>query len=234
MATYRTISISELTPGSTLAIPVFDQHFVKLLDVGSTIDQRLLDRLKAMGISEVTVESSATKIVHRPATILPAGIEVQPLTGEEPRIDRCSSCGAIIALRPPSPDSQAATWICKSCGAVYFGSVLEDEHSRGVSLSEHSGIHTTVAPVKVKWEPTAPSIPPENVQRLVKSLVPDDYTGPDRRQHKRYAVAVPVVALPLAADFRIDGEPVQMTTANVSLGGAALIHTRFVDAPVLP
>jgi hypothetical protein len=44
---------------------------------------------------------------------------------------------------------------------------------------------------------------------------------------------VPVVALPLASDFRINGEPVQMTTANVSLGGAALIHTRFVDTPYL-
>jgi hypothetical protein len=39
------------------------------------------------------------------------------------------------------------------------------------------------------------------------------------------------VAVPLGNDFRIIGEPVHMTTMNLSLGGAALIHTRFTDAP---
>jgi hypothetical protein len=44
---------------------------------------------------------------------------------------------------------------------------------------------------------------------------------------------VPVLVLPLARDFRVAGEPMQMTTVNVSLGGAALVHTRFIDAPYL-
>jgi hypothetical protein len=41
------------------------------------------------------------------------------------------------------------------------------------------------------------------------------------------------VAVPLGPDFRVIGDPLHMTTANVSLGGAALIHTRFVAAPNL-
>ena len=44
---------------------------------------------------------------------------------------------------------------------------------------------------------------------------------------------MPAVALPLAPDFRVNGEAMAMTTANISLGGVALLHTRFVDAPYL-
>jgi hypothetical protein len=47
----------------------------------------------------------------------------------------------------------------------------------------------------------------------------------------RYRMAVPVVAVPLGRDFRVNGEPLRMTTMNVSLGGASLIHTRFTEAP---
>jgi hypothetical protein len=44
---------------------------------------------------------------------------------------------------------------------------------------------------------------------------------------------MPVIALPLAADFRVDGAPMQLTTADLSLGGAAFVYTRYVDAPYL-
>jgi hypothetical protein len=52
----------------------------------------------------------------------------------------------------------------------------------------------------------------------------------DKRQHKRYMITVPVIAIPLADDFRVDGEPIQMTTANISVGGAAVVHTRYINA----
>jgi hypothetical protein len=64
-------------------------------------------------------------------------------------------------------------------------------------------------------------------------MASQEQAGADRRRHKRYPVMVPVAAVPLAADFRVVGAAMQMTTANISLGGAALIHTRFVDSPYL-
>jgi PilZ domain len=148
-------------------------------------------------------------------------------------IDRCSSCGAVIALQPPMPDAKACAWLCETCGAIYFGNENAGAQCRGVVRWESTADNPFVAGVTATLDSVAPSIQPENVQRLVKSLAPSQHDGPNRRRYKRYTVTVPVVALPLASDFRIDGDPVQMTTANISLGGAALIHTRFIDAPYL-
>jgi hypothetical protein len=236
MPGYRTLSISELKPGSVLVTPVFDNHNAKLLDAGTSIDQHLIDRLEALGITEVTVDDTAKSIAKRPSAQVPSGIQVQ-LKGAGKRttaIDRCSSCGTFISLQPPTPNTKATTWLCKQCGAIYFGSEDFGAQFQGVSPGESSGQNPFVAPVEIRIDSASQTIPPENVQRLIKSLVPnDDYTGPDRRRHKRYPVTVPAIALPLAIDFRIAGEPVKVTTANVSFGGAALIHTRFVDAPYL-
>ena len=229
MVSYRTVSISELTPGSVLVTPVFDEHLTKLLDAGTSVDQHLINRLQARGITEVVVESSAEAIVSRPPKPLPTEGRTARLKGSTASttpVECCSVCGVIIALERPAPNFKASTWLCKTCGTVYFGSDDGGAERGGVVRVDPAVQRLFVAGV-------VSSIPPENVQRLVKSLVPDEYTGPDRRRQKRYPVSVPVIALPLASDFRIDGDPVQMTTANVSLGGAALIHTRFVDAPYL-
>jgi hypothetical protein len=228
MPSYRTVSISELTPGSVLVTPVLDEHLVKLLDAGAIVDRHLIDRLKALGITEVVVESSAETIVSPPQKHFPTRVHerLKGNTARPIRVEHCSVCGTLIALLPPAPNFKASAWYCTTCGAVYFGSDDGGSERRGVFRVDPAVQNPFVAGV-------APSIPPENVQRLVKSLVRDEYTGPDRRRHKRYPIVVPVVALPLASDFRINGEPVQMTTANVSLGGAALIHTRFVDTPYL-
>jgi hypothetical protein len=67
-----------LTLGSELAVPVFDSKFVKLLDAGASIDQHLLERLAALGITEVLVESTVPHIVRRPTRPLPAGVHVRP------------------------------------------------------------------------------------------------------------------------------------------------------------
>jgi hypothetical protein len=87
--------------------------------------------------------------------------------------------------------------------------------------------------VEINWDALTPPTPPDRVQQLLTSLATGTYSGPERRRHKRHAVTAPVVALPLAAHYRVDGDPVQMTTANVSLGGAALMHTQCIDAPYL-
>jgi hypothetical protein len=236
MPGYRTVPISELTPGSVLATSIFDTRFAKLLDAGAVIDQHLIERLGTFGITEVMVERAAQQVVKRPKMTLPSGVELRPKecgNGTNSAIDRCSGCGAIISLEPPTPSAEVRTWLCKTCGAIYFGSEDGGADCRGVTRRETDMENAFVARVEVNMQAATSSVPPENVRRLIKTLVPAEYTGPDHRIHKRYPVAVPVVVLPLALDFRIVGEPVQMTTANISLGGAALIHTRFLDAPYL-
>jgi hypothetical protein len=235
MPGYRTVRVSELTPGSVLATSIFDTHSQKLLDADTAIDQHLLDRLGALGITEVMVESAAETVTKPLETSSPSGVKVPAIEGSPstPAIDRCSSCGAIIALQPPTPNARVSTWLCKTCGAIYFGSEDGGAGCCGVTRCEADANDASGARFKVNMEAASPPIPPKNVQRLIKSLVPGEYTGPDRRAHKRYPVTVPVVVLPLTSDFRIDGEPIQMTTVNISLGGAALMYTRFLDAPYL-
>jgi PilZ domain len=233
MPTYRTISIGALTPGSVLMTPAFDEHLIKLLDAGAVVDQHLIDRLQSLGITEVVVERPVKKTAHRPATMSPETIQVEPQDAVEEvrRAGHCGVCGSKISLQPPTLDSKAFTWLCESCGTVYFGSDDGGMVPQGIRRNELGVVNPFMAPVALKVE--APPIPLENIQRIVKSLASNEQPGAERRRHKRHPVMVPVVALPLAADFHVDGEPVKMTTANVSLGGAALIHTRFVDAPYL-
>jgi hypothetical protein len=237
MPNYRSLNVSELTPGSVSATPIFDSQFTKLLEAGTTIDQHLIDRLVAMGITEVAVESAAESVVRQRTKPLPlpSGVRVGATEQRPPplAIDQCSSCGKIIGLHPPAPNSKAGAWICKTCGAVYFGSDEEGTEACGVERRELGLDNPFIAPVEIKAGGAASSVPPGNVQRLLRSLVTHEFDGPERRAHKRHPVSVPVTVLPLAADFRIDGEPIQMTTANISLGGVALIHTRFIDAPYL-
>jgi hypothetical protein len=214
MTSYHTVSISAVTSGSVLALPAFDDRRLKLLDKGTVLNQQLIDRLKAAGITEVDIEYTAEIVASHDPHFLPSGRNL---------IEHCSLCGALIGLQPPAPTIEAAAWCCTACGAFYFG--VDD------GCIEQGGLYRVDQAVKNPFAPASgPSIAPEHVRRLISSLATEEYKGPNLRAHKRYFITVPVVALPLAADFRIDGEPLQMTTANMSLGGAALIYTRFVDA----
>jgi hypothetical protein len=139
---------------------------------------------------------------------------------------QCSRCRSPIELLPPDPGLNAIAWRCLACGAIYFGGDTGQASRQGLIRIDPA-----------TQNPFAPanhySIPPENVQRLTRTIELDKYTGPDRRGQKRYPIAVPVVAVPLAPDYRVDGDAVQMTTANISLSGAALVHTRFINSPYL-
>jgi hypothetical protein len=228
MASYRTVNVSELTPGSVLVTPVFDEHLFKLVDAGVTVDQYLIARLRLRGITEVVIESSAEGIVSELQKPGPTGdrIQSQRAAVSSLPVKHCSVCHTNIALETPAPDAKTSIWVCTSCGAIYFARNDGGQERSGVFRVDPAAQNPFAAPV-------APSVPPEYIQRLVKSHQADQYTGPDRRLQKRYDIAVPVVALPLGPDFRVIGEPLQMTTANLSLGGAALLHTRFIDAPNL-
>jgi hypothetical protein len=220
MQTYRTVSLSELTPGSVLVTPVFDQRLTKLLHAGAKVDEQTINDLRQRGITEVQVGSSVEKIVAANEEVLSEETQVTQ------SLQRCSRCQSVIDIRPPRPDQRATIWCCKQCGSMYFGSDEQETELRGLTRADCNTVAPDVGVV-------TPPILPESAQRLAKSLLPEDDKWADHRRHKRYRTAVPVVVLPLASDFRVSGEAEPMTAANVSLGGAALLHTRRVDAPYL-
>jgi hypothetical protein len=111
--------------------------------------------------------------------------------------------------------------------------VFDRAREVGISHGEWRIPTSLVPPIEVKRDDDAQPVSVENVQQLLTCLAGGQFFGKERRRHLRHAVAAPVVALPLAADYRIDGEPQQMTTTNLSLGGAALMHSQQVDAPYL-
>lgn len=159
------------------------------------------------------------------SSALPPGAPAGQHGGDKPT-QQCSRCKAPIELRPPDPSLGANAWRCSACGAIYFGGDTGEANRQGLIRIDPA-----------TQNPFAPanhySIPPDTVQQLSRFTHADELTEPDRRSEKRYSISVPVVALPLATDFRVDGEAVQMTTANISLGGAALVHTRFINSPYL-
>jgi hypothetical protein len=146
-------------------------------------------------------------------------------------VEECGACGRSISLYPPKQDSLVVIWRCDTCDAVYFGSDQVQADSPGLHRDASAGFDKLTASIRFNSE--VRDAPPEHIQRIVRSMASQEQQGAERRRHKRYPVMAPVAAMPIARDFRLTGDPVQMTTANVSLGGAALIHTRFVDAPYL-
>jgi hypothetical protein len=218
MPMMRTVSISELTPGSILVSPLFDRNFKKLLGCGVRVDQQFINGLRQRGITEVQIECIPEEVVD-------------DLDKDTVPVQRCGGCRSVIEIRPPAPNLKATIWRCNKCGQIYFGSNEPSAELRGLTLADRS----TGNPFSMDAETSLlkPTILPENAQRLTKSLTQEEDNWADRRRHKRYPISMPVVSLPLADDFRATGTAVPMTTTNVSLGGAALLHTRFVDAPYL-
>jgi hypothetical protein len=166
-------------------------------------------------------ESEAVKTVN-------SGARVQTKRPSEASIDYCTGCGNVISLLPPVPDHPVKTWLCNRCGSVYFGSDGDYASVFGVRQSTHNPFaNELMVAAGSRTNPGAPS----RIRQLVRSLGGKPYAGPDRRQDQRYSMAVPAVAIPLGKDFRVIGKPVQMTTLNVSQGGAALLHTQYTDTP---
>ena len=113
---------------------------------------------------------------------------------------------------------------------------IDRNREMGIAQNEWTTSTTFLSPVpplEVQRDAATPSVPAENMEQFLTCLAGGHYSGQERRRHKRHPVTAPVVALPLAADYRIEGESVQMTTTNLSLGGAALMHTESINSPYL-
>jgi hypothetical protein len=146
-------------------------------------------------------------------------------------VQDCACCGARIAFRPPTPMSPARALHCKACGTVYFAKDDQEIHANCRGVAPASESKQIVAAIDDGDEKQTDGCPPRHVQRLVRTLAARNQTALERRKSQRYRATFAVVAVPLGNDFRIIGEPVGMTTVNISDDGAGLIHTRNVVAP---
>jgi hypothetical protein len=229
MSPYRTVNVSKLTPGNTLVEPVFGDGLTKLLGSGCEVSDQLIKRLAERGVTEVVVQVPTERSEkHRRNTPLPISTVMPQSTIDASRlVEHSCQCGSVIAIQAPTADLPAAAWICKTCRAAFFGGV-NSVNNRGVELlalndgSQLAGKELT--------EPTGESTPAKTGTMQTGSAV-STATGKERRQQTRYSIGVPVVAVPLRADFSIAGPAVRMTTRDISQSGMALAHARFSEVP---
>jgi hypothetical protein len=224
MSPHRTINIKKLAPGDTLVQAVFSEGLTKLLGSGCAVSQQLIKRLAERGVTEVIVEIPADRSEkHQRNAVVLSNVRPETIIEASRLVEYPCQCGCIIAIQAPAADLPVAAWICKACGAAYFGGVNATKND-GVELlvtydgnsltgDHQSQANATSAPTKV--DASAANSP----------------SGRERRQQTRYSIGVPVVVVPLAADFTITGPAVKMMTRDISKSGVALVSARFSNAP---
>jgi hypothetical protein len=229
MSPYRTVNVSKLTPGDTLGEPVFSEGLTKLLGSGCAVSEQLISRLAERGVTEVVVHIPAerTEKHQRRTSLAASNVRQESVIESSHVVEHPCNCGSVIAIQPPTADLPVAAWICKTCGAAYFGGA-NTAKTRGVVLL--AGIDGRALAGEVQTEPITESTPAKTDVRASSPAI-DTLAGSDRRGQTRYSIGVPVVAVPLRANFSIAGPAVQMTTRDISKSGVALAYARFSDAP---
>jgi hypothetical protein len=146
-------------------------------------------------------------------------------------VDRCSGCGTAIALRPPTSNSPASSWLCRRCGSVYFARGQEKDGKEFAGGARLVSYYEVMKAIYVNMDGDTCPILQNDVKRMVKRAATRKYHGRDARKQKRYPAATQITVVPLGPDFRVAGRPARVMTFNVSAGGAALFHTRRVVEP---
>ena len=226
---HRTVNVSKLAPGDTLVEPVFSDGLTKLLGSGCAVSEQLIRRLAERGVTEVVVQIPQVRSErHERRALAPApNMRAESIVDTTPVVEYSCQCGSLIAIQAPAADLPVAAWICKTCGAAYFG---------GVDKAKNHGVELLAANVGSQLagdDPTEPIAEPTSAKAEVaaEESIDDTLTGRDRRQHTRYSIGVPVVAVPLRANFSVAGPAVRMTTRDISPSGIALAYARFSDVP---
>jgi hypothetical protein len=229
MSPYRTVNVSKLIPGDTLVEAVFSEGLTKLLGSGCAVSDQLIKRLAERGVTEVVVKIPGERTEkHQRNTSQPvSNVRSQDITDAARLVKHSCQCGTVIAIHAPTADLPVATWICKTCRAAYFGG-LNSIKTHGVELFDTTNSNSLTG--AGQSGPIADSIP-TNANVTPCCSAADTFSGRDRRQQTRYSIGVPVVAVPLRADFSIAGPAVRMTTRDISQSGIALAHARFSDVP---
>jgi hypothetical protein len=228
MSPYRTVNVTKLVPGDTLVEPVFGEGLTKLLGAGCAVNDQLIQRLAERGVTEVVVKIPKEQIEKHHRNAQSASI-VRPesIVDASRLVEHSCQCGSTIAIQAPAADLPVAIWICKTCGAAYFGGV-NSAKSHGVEmLAAHGG--NSLAGDDQAIPDDGPTC--SGAEATPSGSAVDTLKGIDRRQHTRYSIGVPVVAVPLGANFTILGPAVRMTTRDISKSGVGLAYARFTDAP---
>ena len=228
MSPYRTVNVTKLIPGDTLVEPVFSEGLTKLLGAGCAVSDQLIKRLAERGVTEVVVQIPKERAEKHHRNLQPVPI-VKPdsIIDGSRLVEHSCQCGSTIAIHAPAADLPVATWICKTCGAAYFGGVNSTKN-HGVELLAAHGGNALAGDDQAIPNDVSTSLKTEATQ---SASAVDTLKGIDRRQHTRYSIGVPVVAVPLGANFTIVGPAVKMTTRDISKSGVGLAYARFTDAP---
>src|SRR4029079_7086251 len=205
MSPYRTVNVTKLVPGDTLVEPVFSEGLTKLLGAGCAVSDRLIKRLAERGVTEVVVKIPKERTEKHHRNTQPVSI-VRPesIIDASRLVEHSCQCGNVIAIHAPAADLPVATWICKTCGAAYFGGVASTKN-RGVELlaaNDRSQVGVDDQTEAID-ESTSKKTDATSGSETVSG-------GKERRQQTRYSMGVPVVAVPLRADFSIAGPALQM------------------------
>jgi hypothetical protein len=227
---HRTVSVSKLTPGDTLVQPVFSEGLTKLLGSGCAVSEQLISRLAERGVTEVVVQIAAERSEkpQRRASLPASKLRPESASADAScLVEHACPCGSLIAIQAPAADLPAAAWICKTCGAAYFGGLATDKSSGVELLAAYDG---SALAGDDQTEPIAGSTL-EKTDVATSGSAKDALTGRDRRQQTRYSIGISVIAVPLRANFSIAGPAVRMTTRDISQSGMSLAYARFSDAP---
>jgi hypothetical protein len=228
MSSHRTVNVEKLVPGDTLVEPVFSEGLTKLLGAGCAINDQLIKRLAERGVTEVVVQIPKERTETRRRNTQPvSNIRPNGIIDASRLVEHSCQCGSIIAIQAPAANIPVATWICKTCGAAYFG---------GVNAIKNYGVELLAAAAGKSLAGDDQAIPDDgsssfSAETTSANSAVDTLKGVDRRQHTRYSIGVPVVAVPLGTNFTIVGPAVRMITRDISQSGARLAYARFTAAP---
>jgi hypothetical protein len=229
MSPYRTVNVSKLTAGDTLGEPVFNEGLTKLLGSGCSVSEQLIRSLAARGVTEVVVQIPADGAAKKPRRVLlsASGMRPESVIDDSRLVEHTCQCGSAIAIHAPAADQSVAAWICKTCGAAYFGDTNTAKNC-GVELMAANGGSPLAGEDQTE---SVDGTTPAKTEAPVCGSATDTFKGKTRRLQTRYSIGVPVVAIPLRANFSIAGPAVRMTTRDISQSGIALAHMRFSEAP---
>jgi hypothetical protein len=155
------------------------------------------------------------------------------VSGSATGIDACSECGSPLGLEAPSSESPASTWLCGGCGSAYFGALAPRELRPPRCSVRPTEIHQVISTAIMHPFSRGAAMPHRDLHCVLKFLARHDYSGPERRNNQRYAMAMPVLGVPLNGSFRVAGPAAEMTTINISRSGCALLDSQPCRAPYL-
>src|SRR4029079_8819159 len=189
MSPYRTVNVTKLVPGDTLVEPVFSEGLTKLLGAGCAVSDRLIKRLAERGVTEVVVKipKEHTEKHHRntqPVSI----VRPESIVDASRLVEHSCQCGSIIAIQAPAVDLPVAAWICKTCGAAYFGGVNSTKNHGVELLTTHGGTSLAGDDQAIPDVGSTSS----KAEATPTGSAADALKGIDRRQHTRYSIGVPV------------------------------------------